>query len=66
MRKRRRFRQMISLKDRLAAFAKEAREKAAAMPPGNQRDDMLKRARRADNAAHVDNWVNSSGLRPPR
>jgi hypothetical protein len=33
MQHRRRFKQTTSLKDRLAAFAEAAREKAAAMPP---------------------------------
>lgn len=64
--KRRRFKQTSSLKDRLAAFAKVARERALNLPAGTLRDDMLRKARQADTAAHLDEWVNSPGLQPPQ
>jgi predicted trehalose synthase len=60
-----RIKQRISLKDRLSSFAKEIREKASRLPPGAEREAMLKRASRADTAAHLDDWINSSGLRTP-
>lgn len=66
MRKRRRSKQTQSLQDRLASFAEEAREKAAVMPPCAERDDLLQRARRADAASHLDAWINSPGLQPPK
>ena len=53
------------LKDRLAAFAEEVRGKAAQLQPGPERDDLLKKARQADTAAHLNEWANSPGLRPP-
>jgi hypothetical protein len=62
---RRRFVQSVSLQDRLAAFAEEARAKAVLMPPGPERDELLKKIRRVDIASHLDDWANSSGLRPP-
>ncbi len=65
MQRRRRFKQTDTLQDRLAAFAKEARDKAATMPAGVDRDDLLKRARQADTASHIDDWVSSTGLQPP-
>lgn len=52
------------LKDRLAAFAEEAREKAKSLT-GAERDALLKKARQADTAARLDEWANSPGLRPP-
>jgi hypothetical protein len=64
--KRRRFKQSISFQDRLATFAQEARDGAAKLPPGIERDDMLRKARQADTAAHLEDWVNSSGLQPPK
>jgi hypothetical protein len=64
--KRRRFKQSMPLKERLAAFAKEARERAAALPPGLVRDDMLRKARQADTAGHLDDWASSPGLQPPK
>jgi hypothetical protein len=63
---RRRFKQTVSLKDRLASFAEEIREKASRLRPGPERDDLLKRASRADTASHIDEWANSPGLQPPK
>ncbi|MGY3396068.1 hypothetical protein ACVWW6_008659 [Bradyrhizobium sp. USDA 3311] len=45
MSKRRRFKQSISLKDRLANFAEEALKKASNLPPGSDREGMLKKVR---------------------
>ena len=65
MMKRRRFIQTTSLKERLTAFAEEARRKAKSVV-GYERDELLKKARRADTAAHIDDWANSPGLQPPK
>jgi hypothetical protein len=66
MAERRRFNQAMSLKDRLTAFSKYTLAKAARLPPGPERDDLLQRASRADTAAHIDDWANSPGLQPPK
>jgi hypothetical protein len=63
---RRRFKQNISLQDRLTAWSKEVRDQADQLPPGPERDDLLKRARQADTAAHLDDWANSAGLQSPK
>ena len=65
MLKRRRFRQTKSLQDRLAAWAEEVRQQAAKLPPGPERDALLKKLRQADTASHLDDWANSPGLQPP-
>jgi hypothetical protein len=65
MPQRRRFKQTISLKERLASFAKEVREKASELRPGPEQDALLKKARQADTASHLDEWANSPGLQPP-
>jgi hypothetical protein len=65
MLKRRRFKHTESLQDRLATFAKDARDKAAVLPAGPEREDWLKRARQADTASHIEDWANSTGLQPP-
>jgi len=65
MLKRRRFKQTTSLKERLAAWAKQVHEQAEALPPGPERDDLLMKGRRADTAARIDEWANSTGLQPP-
>jgi hypothetical protein len=66
MQRRSRFKQTISLKERLASFAKEAREKASELRPGPEQDALLKKARQADTASHLDEWANSPGLQPPK
>lgn len=63
---RRRFQQQTSLHDRLASFAKLTQEKASLLPPGAERDELLRKARRADTAAHLDEWVTSPGVQPPK
>jgi hypothetical protein len=65
MQRRRRVKQVTSFKDRLTSFAKDVREKASRLPPGAEREAMLMRASQADTAAHLDDWINSSGLQPP-
>ena len=65
MLKRRRFHQTKSLQDGLAAWAEEVREQAAKLPPGPERDALLKKLRQADTASHLDDWANSPGLQPP-
>jgi hypothetical protein len=61
MLKRRRFKHSVSFHDRLAAFAKEAREKASCLPPGPEREAMLKKARQADTASQFDDWREALG-----
>jgi hypothetical protein len=65
MKTRRRFKQSQSLKDRLATFANDARERATGLPPGAGKDDLLRKARQADTASHIDEWANSPGLQAP-
>ena len=66
MSQRRHIKQTTSLKERLASFAREVRAKASRLPPGAERDTLLKKASRADTAAHLEEWANSPGLRPPK
>jgi hypothetical protein len=66
MQRRRRFKQTTSLKERLVSFAKEVRNKASRLPPGFERDTLLKKASQADTAAHLEEWANSPGLQPPK
>jgi hypothetical protein len=66
MNERRRVKQTMSLKDRLALFAKKIRDDASELRPGPERDALLKKASQADAAAHLDGWANSPGLQPPK
>jgi len=54
-------------RDRLASFVQEARERVSRLPPGPERDDMLNKLNRQANVAiHLDEWLNSPGLQPPK
>lgn len=64
--KRRRFKQTQTLEERLAAFADHARKQAAKLAPGPERDELLKKVRAADTAAHINDWANSPGLQSPK
>jgi hypothetical protein len=63
--KRHRFVPNRELGERLIQEARLAREKADKLRPGPERQDLLKKAREADAAAHIDEWLNSPGLKPP-
>lgn len=63
--KRPRIKQSQSFQQRLAAFAHEARETAELLPPGALKDELLRKARQADTAAHLDEWTDSPALQPP-
>jgi hypothetical protein len=64
--RRRRYQQSEAFKDRLASFARDARERASKLEPGIVRDDLERKARQADTASRIDEWVNSPGLQPPK
>ena len=64
--KRRRFKQQQTLQDRLASWAGKVREQADTLKPGAEKNALLKKASQAETAAHIDDWANSPGLRPPK
>jgi hypothetical protein len=61
MLKRRRFKQQLTLQDRLSAWVKQVKEDAARLPPGPERDALLKKARQAELANHLQDWVKPTG-----
>lgn len=65
MQRRNHFKQTTSLEDRLAAFAKEAREQALQLPPGPERDALLKKAVRAE-TTHPEDWTSPRELQSPK
>ena len=60
---RRRFNQQLPLQDRLASFAKTARELAALLPAGAEKDEMLRKASGADTAAGLNKSFGSTAQR---
>src|SRR5512138_924877 len=64
--KRRRFKHIKSFQERLAEEAEQFKAAAEQQPPGSHaRELLLRRARQAETAAHVDAWLKSPGLQPP-
>jgi hypothetical protein len=66
MPERRRFTQTTSLEGRLADEAKRLRKQAQGTPPGIERERLVRRARRAEEASHMTEWLTSRGLQAPK
>jgi hypothetical protein len=62
---RRRFKHVLSFPDRLANEGECLREEAEKLRHGPERETLLRKARQADTALHVDKWLSSPGLQPP-
>ena len=62
MQPRSRFKRTQSLEERLAQEAKRLR---ARFPPGALREELIRKARQAEIASHLNEWLTSPGLRPP-
>jgi hypothetical protein len=63
--KRNRRKHTVPFDERLQLAADEARRAAQLLPLGCERDLLLKKARQAETAAHINDWLTSPGLRPP-
>ena len=63
---RRRFKQTETFQQRLAEEAERFRKAAEEAPPGMARELLLRRARQAEIASHMNDWVRSPGLQPPK
>jgi hypothetical protein len=64
MTRRRRFKKQAPFfENRLASFAKTARKVAALLPPGAEKDELLRKAMQADTAAYLSSQLANS---PPR
>ena len=64
--KRRRFKQTASLSERLVQNAEELKAKLATLPPGPERDRIVRQIRQNEIAANIDQWLTSTGLQPPQ
>jgi hypothetical protein len=63
---RRRFKQTQSLEERLSKEAKRLRAEARLLPPGAAREEMIRKARQAEIASHMNELFTSPGLQPPK
>jgi hypothetical protein len=55
-----------SFEERLESYAVRLREQARLMPPGKERDLLLRKARLNQTTAHLNEWLTSPGLQPPK
>jgi hypothetical protein len=63
---RRGFKQETPLDQRLEDHAKRLRKEARGTPAGIKRDDLIRRARQAEAAARMGDWLAPPGLQPPK
>ena len=62
----RRIKHTQTFEERLAEEAERFRKAAAEAPPGTPRELLLRRARQAETASHMSDWLKSPGLQPPK
>ena len=53
------------LEERLTEQAKRLRKEAQGIPPGIEREKLIRRARQAETGSHMSEWLRSPGLRAP-
>lgn len=61
--KRRRFKQVAKLEERLGKQANRFRAEAKGLPPSPERENLLRLARQADTASQMSAWPRWSGPR---
>jgi hypothetical protein len=64
--KRNRRKNVKGTSERLLESAADARAEAALLPPGQLQRELLSKAREAETTAHLNDWLTSPGLRPPK
>ena len=62
---RRRLKQTSSLEERLTEQVQRLREEAKSLPPGIERERIIRKARQAETGARITEWLNLPGLQPP-
>jgi hypothetical protein len=61
-----RFKHTRSFEERLTEEARRLRAAAEELPQGTARELLLRRARQAETASHMSDWLRSPGLQPPK
>jgi hypothetical protein len=55
-----------TFEERITQAAKDLEDRAWRMPPGPERDGMLRKARQMETASHLQEWLTSPGLQAPK
>lgn len=66
MAERRRIKHQKTFEERLAEEAVRSKDAARDLPPGMERELLLRRARQAETASRMSDWLRSPGLQRPR
>jgi hypothetical protein len=63
---RRCFKQLPTFEYRLTTEAANLRKQAEGLPPSIRREELMRKASQADAASHMNEWLSSPGLQPPK
>jgi len=63
--KRKRIKHTATFEQRLAMQAERLKERAQTVPPGKDREVLLKRVQQTETASRINAWLTSPGLRSP-
>jgi hypothetical protein len=55
-----------TFEQRLAQEAHRVKERAKTLPQGKERELLSREARQLETASHINQWISSPGLQPPR
>ena len=55
-----------TFEQRLAQEALRIQEQVKSLPQGKERELLVRKARQLETASHVNEWILSPGLKPPR
>jgi hypothetical protein len=55
-----------SFEDRIAEEKKRLEEQASLLPNGLPKNQLLRKIRQLETASHLNEWLSSPGLRPPK
>jgi hypothetical protein len=55
----------VPFEERLEREAGRLKQAGIALPPGRERDELIKKSRQIKIAAHLNDWLKSPGLQPP-
>ena len=59
-------RKKLSLEEQWRAEAATLKREAEQLPHGKEREGLLRKARQLETVSHVNEWLTSPGLAPPR
>jgi hypothetical protein len=60
------FKTLAPLNQRLAEEVQRLEQEARSVPPGIERDRLIRRARQAETASHINAWLSSPGVQAPK